>query len=117
MRLSCTRHELHLQSPSIHQLCNSYYLVDCASIRPFPLSKTKIVSPTPTALGDNNGSKKERKAAVEKYMTLLKSGGNDYPMELLKKAGVDLTQPETIQSVVDQLDGLVTKLEQEMAKL
>ncbi len=63
------------------------------------------------------GSKKERKAAVEKYLTLLKSGGSDYPMELLKKAGVDLTQPETIQAVVDQLDDLVTKLEKEMARL
>ncbi|MDP8206051.1 MAG: oligoendopeptidase F [Candidatus Electryonea clarkiae] len=63
------------------------------------------------------GKKKERKAATEQYLTLLKSGGNDHPMEQLKKAGVDLSQPETVQAVVDKLDGLVTMLEQEIEKL
>jgi hypothetical protein len=29
----------------------------------------------------------------------------------LKQAGVDLSQPETVQAVVDQLDVLVTELE------
>ena len=45
---------------------------------------------------------------------LLKSGGNDYPMALLKKAGVDLAQPDTVRAVVDQLDDLVTRLEKEL---
>ncbi len=61
--------------------------------------------------------KKTREAALERYMTLLKSGGSDYPMELLKTAGVDLTQPETFQAVIDQVDEMVTQLEQELAKL
>jgi len=61
--------------------------------------------------------KKTREEALKKYMTLLKSGGNDYPMEQLKKAGVDLTKPETFQAVIDQLDRLVTQLEQELAKI
>ncbi|MFH2054636.1 MAG: oligoendopeptidase F [bacterium] len=55
--------------------------------------------------------------AVQRHLQLLKSGGNDYPMELLKKAGVDLTKPEVMQAVVDQLDTLVTQLESELAKL
>jgi len=61
--------------------------------------------------------KKTRKAALEHIMTLLKSGGNDDPYKQLVKAGVDLAQPETIQAIVDQLDELVTKLEQELAKM
>ncbi len=61
--------------------------------------------------------KKTREAALDRYLTLLKSGGNDYPMEQLKKAGVDLTKPETFQAVIDQLDKLVTQLEDEVAKL
>ena len=61
--------------------------------------------------------KNTREAALERYMTLLKSGGSDYPMELLKTAGVDLTQPETFQAVIDQVDQMVTRLEQELAKL
>ncbi len=63
------------------------------------------------------GPKKQRKANLEKYLTLLKSGGNDYPMEQLKKAGVDLTKPETIKAVIDQMDELVTQLEKEIEKL
>ena len=38
-------------------------------------------------------------------------------MELLKKAGVDLAQPDTVLAIVDQLDDLVTRLEKELAAL
>lgn len=63
------------------------------------------------------GDEASRKAATERYLTLLKSGGNDYPMEQLKKAGVDLTQRATIQSVIDQMDELVTRMEKEAAAI
>jgi oligoendopeptidase F len=55
-------------------------------------------------------------AARERYLTLLRSGGNDYPMEQLRKAGVDLSQPDTVRAVVDQLDGLVGRLERELER-
>jgi oligoendopeptidase F len=61
------------------------------------------------------GTDAERKAATDRYLTLLKSGGSDHPMTLLQRAGVDLSKPETIRAVVDQLDTLVTKLENEIA--
>jgi oligoendopeptidase F len=32
--------------------------------------------------------------ALDRYMTLLKAGGSDYPYELLKRAGVDMATPE-----------------------
>ena len=54
-------------------------------------------------------------AARDRYLTLLGSGGNDYPMEQLKKAGVDLSQPDTVRAVIEQLDDLVTRLENELA--
>ncbi len=38
-------------------------------------------------------------------------------MALLQKAGVDLSRPEPVQAVVDQLDGLVTQLEREIDAL
>ena len=63
------------------------------------------------------GSAEARAAAIEKYLTLLKSGGSDHPMALLRRAGVDLSKPETVQAVVDQLDTLVTRLEQEIASV
>lgn len=65
----------------------------------------------------NTGSPAERAAATEKYLMLLKSGGDDHPMEQLRKAGVDLSKRETVQAVIDQMDELVTRLEAEASKL
>ncbi|MBA3269566.1 MAG: oligoendopeptidase F [Acidobacteria bacterium] len=56
-----------------------------------------------------------REGVVTRYLELLRSGGSDYPMNLLARAGVDLSQPETVRAVVKQLDDLVTRLEAELA--
>ena len=65
----------------------------------------------------NTGSAAERAQATERYLTLLKSGGNDHPMTQLQKAGVDLTQRATVQAVVEQMDTLVSRMEAEAARL
>lgn len=59
----------------------------------------------------------ERGAIVENYLQLLKSGGNNYPMEQLKLAGVDLTKPETMNAVIEEFGKLVDKLEIELNRL
>ena len=41
------------------------------------------------------------------YIEFLKSGSSDYPLELLKKTGVDLTSPEPIQNALKQFSDLV----------
>ncbi|HUQ89598.1 MAG TPA: oligoendopeptidase F [Vicinamibacterales bacterium] len=64
-------------------------------------------------IGSSHGA--ARTAAVDRYLTLLQSGGSDHPMTLLQKAGVDLSKPETVRAVSAQLDGLVDKLERELA--
>ena len=61
-----------------------------------------------------SGSEAERAKARESYLDLLRSGGSDHPMALLKKAGVDLSQPDTVMAIIEQLDTLVTRLEQEL---
>jgi oligoendopeptidase F len=63
------------------------------------------------------GSDADRAAAIDRYLTLLKSGGSDHPMTLLQRAGVDLSKPETVGAVVEQFDSLVTKLENAIASL
>lgn len=64
-----------------------------------------------------SGSPSSRSAATERYLTLLKSGGNDHPMKQLQKAGVDLSKRETVQAVVDQMEELVAQMEAEAAKI
>ena len=65
----------------------------------------------------SSGPEAQRKAATARYLELLSSGGNDHPMTQLKKAGVDLTQRAPIQAVIDQMEELVTRMEQEAAKV
>jgi hypothetical protein len=38
-------------------------------------------------------------------------------MTLLQNAGVDLSRPEAVRAVVDQLDALVSRLEREIAAI
>ena len=65
----------------------------------------------------NEGTRKSKKQARANYINLLKSGGSDYPVEQLKQAGVDMTQPEAVQAVIDNMDDLVNRYEKELKKL
>ncbi|RKW36194.1 MAG: oligoendopeptidase F [Leptotrichia sp.] len=64
-----------------------------------------------------NEDENVRIEALKKYIELLSSGGNDFPMNQLKKAGVDLSKKSTIEAVSKQLDSLLDKLEAEIKKL
>lgn len=55
--------------------------------------------------------KNKDKEALNAYLNLLKSGGSDYPLNLVKKSGVDLTKRETFMAVVNRLHELVSELE------
>ena len=64
--------------------------------------------------GIRSSAPAERADAVRRYLDLLRAGGSDYPMNLLAKAGVDLSQPDTVRAVSAELDMLVTRLETEL---
>ena len=53
----------------------------------------------------------------ERYLKLLKSGGNNHPMEQLKLAGVDLSNKEAFISVAKEFDRLLDILEEELKKI
>ena len=62
-----------------------------------------------SAIAIADGITNKKAGAVEKYLEFLHSGGSDYPIELLKIAGVDLTKKEsladtlkTFEQVIDQ---------------
>jgi oligoendopeptidase F len=63
----------------------------------------------------SEGRRRESDGARDRFLGLLRAGGSDYPMALLKTAGVDLSQPDTVRAIIDQLDDLVTRLERELA--
>ncbi len=55
--------------------------------------------------------KNEGQKAVERYLDFLKSGCSDYPVELLKRAGVDLTSPDPVKNALKYFGYLVNELE------
>jgi len=50
--------------------------------------------------------------AVERYTGFLKSGGSDYPIEILKRAGVDMSTPEPIRQAMSVFEQLIEDMEQ-----
>jgi oligoendopeptidase F len=63
---------------------------------------------------------KGTKVDVERYLGMLKAGGSDSPLALLKKAGVDMTSPDPgkaalrrFESLVGEMEGIVARLKKE----
>lgn len=59
--------------------------------------------------------REEGAPAQERYLTLLASGGSDYPLTLLKRAGVDLTTPEPVETGLAEFDRAVREMEELVA--
>ncbi len=53
----------------------------------------------------------EGKPSVDRYIEFLKSGSSDYPLEILKKAGVDLSEPKPIQDALNDFGEVLNELE------
>jgi oligoendopeptidase F len=49
--------------------------------------------------------------AVENYLGFLKSGSSDYSLNVLKKAGVDLTTPRAVEETFAVMEGYIDRLE------
>ena len=54
----------------------------------------------------------EGPSARDNYIKFLKSGSSDYPVELLKIAGVDMSSPEPIRMAMETFKSLVEELEE-----
>ena len=53
---------------------------------------------------------------AEDYLRFLSTGGSDYPLEELKIAGVDLTQPDAVAAAMTEFDAALTELEALLTK-
>jgi oligoendopeptidase F len=54
---------------------------------------------------------KEGSRAVERFKEFLSGGSSDYPLELLKKVGVDLTEPKPVMDAVQVFEKLLDEYE------
>jgi oligoendopeptidase F len=58
----------------------------------------------------------EEKGAVEKYIEFLSAGGSDYPIDLLKSAGVDMTGPEPFNKTMAAMNRTMDEIEAILAR-
>ena len=56
------------------------------------------------------------KEALKKYMTFLSAGGSDYPIELLKNAGVDMTSSEPFDKAIESMNKVMDEIEKILDK-
>lgn len=54
----------------------------------------------------------EGQPVVDRYLKFLSSGSSDYSIELLKKAGVDMTSPEPIRQALQLFESRLAQMEQ-----
>jgi oligoendopeptidase F len=55
--------------------------------------------------------------AVSRYIDLLSSGGADYPIELLKRVGVNMTTPQPFESVMHRMERTMDEVEKVASRL
>jgi oligoendopeptidase F len=51
------------------------------------------------------------KEATKRYIEFISSGGSDYPIELLKKAGVDMTSSEPFDKAIATMNSIMNEIE------
>ncbi|MGE5479020.1 MAG: oligoendopeptidase F [Chloroflexota bacterium] len=55
--------------------------------------------------------KTQGQPAIDRYLGFLRSGSSDYGIDVLKKAGVDMTRPDPIQKTIDKMNKYLDELE------
>ncbi|MDQ0298834.1 oligoendopeptidase F [Salibacterium salarium] len=58
----------------------------------------------------------EGEPAVKRYLEFLQSGSSDYPINLLKQAGVDMTSPAPVQEAMVLFEQTLNEMEQLLAE-
>jgi oligoendopeptidase F len=54
--------------------------------------------------------------ALKKYIDFLSAGGSDYPIELLKKAGVDMTTADPLEKTITSMNKVMDEIERILDK-
>ena len=75
----------------------------------YATSKTAATYLVEKVLAGENG-------AVQKYLDILSAGGSEYPVNILKKAGVDLTSSEPFEKTIDAMVRDMDEIEEILEK-
>ena len=59
---------------------------------------------------------KEGQPAVDKYYNILKGGGSDYPINLIKKAGIDPLSSEAFDLTIAKMNKVMDQIQEILAK-
>jgi oligoendopeptidase F len=54
--------------------------------------------------------------STQKYLQLISAGGSDYPIELLRRAGVDMTTREPLDLTMKQMNRVMDEMEKLLAR-
>lgn len=60
---------------------------------------------------------KGTEAERENYLNLLRAGGSDYSISILQKAGLDVTNQEYLQAIMDEFDKTLNEFEELIIKI
>ncbi|RCX21741.1 oligoendopeptidase F [Fontibacillus phaseoli] len=53
----------------------------------------------------------EGQPAVDRYLSFLKSGGSDYSINILRKAGVDMSTPQPVREAMSVFESIIEQME------
>jgi oligoendopeptidase F len=56
--------------------------------------------------------KEEGQPAVDKYYSILKGGSSEYPIDLIKKAGVDPLSSEAFELTINKMNKIMDQIEE-----
>ena len=91
--------EIELEWSRIPHFYNSFYVYKYATGFSAAVAIVKMIL-------------EEGKPAVDRYLEFLAGGGSDYPLELLKKVGVDLTSTKPVNDALAEFGATVERLEE-----
>jgi oligoendopeptidase F len=76
---------------------------------------TSMVASTALANGIRDDLAHKSTAKRDAYLKMLASGSSDYPVELLKKAGVDMTTPAPFNASMKEMNAIMDEMEKLLA--
>ncbi len=75
---------------------------------------TSLVASTTIARGIREEKKGTK--ARDAYLDMLRAGGSEYPLDLLKKAGVDMTTPKPFAAAMAEMNAIMDQIEAILAR-